>query len=141
MSADARLLLLTSPPAQPAPKAAICTQGRLAAAGRSLVDQFGVRPDDTHYICMPMLHGNAVIADWAPALAAGAGVGAAAAVLGVGVPRGRAGLRATCFTYVGRAVQYLLATPARGDGARFAADGLRDGGRGRGRGGLRGTLE
>ncbi|MFJ2261871.1 AMP-binding protein [Streptomyces sp. NPDC087844] len=98
-----------------APKAAICSQGRLAAAGRSLVGHFGVRVDDVHYICMPMFHGNAVIADWAPALAAGAGVAlrrrfSASAFL----PDVRA-YGATYFTYVGRAVQYILQTPARAD--------------------------
>ena len=59
VSPDARLLLYFTSGSTGAPKAAICTQGRLAAAGRSLVDQFGVCPDDTHYICMPMFHGNA----------------------------------------------------------------------------------
>ncbi|MFE3180906.1 AMP-binding protein [Streptomyces violascens] len=57
-----------------APKAAICSQGRLASAGEALVSRFGTGRDDVHYICMPMFHGNAVIANWAPALAAGATV-------------------------------------------------------------------
>ncbi|MFI7338384.1 AMP-binding protein [Streptomyces sp. NPDC050085] len=98
-----------------APKAAICTQGRLAAAGQSLVGFFGVRPDDVHYVCMPLFHGNAVIADWAPAMAAGAGVAlrrrfSASQFLGDVRKFG-----ATYFTYVGRAVQYLLATEERAD--------------------------
>ncbi|MFC5801493.1 AMP-binding protein [Streptomyces formicae] len=110
-----RLLLYFTSGSTGAPKAAICTQGRLAAAGASLVAQFGVRPDDVHYICMPMFHGNAVIADWAPALAAGASVAlrrrfSASRFL----PDVRA-YGATYFTYVGRAVQYLLATPERAD--------------------------
>ncbi|MEU1183032.1 AMP-binding protein [Streptomyces sp. NPDC005820] len=105
-----RLLLYFTSGSTGAPKAAICTQGRLAAAGRSLAAQFSVAPDDVHYVCMPMFHGNAVIADWAPALAAGAGVAlrrrfSASAFL-TDVRR----YRATYFTYVGRAIQYLLAT-------------------------------
>lgn len=63
---ESRLLLYFTSGSTGAPKAAICSQGRLAAAGRSLVGHFGVRADDVHYICMPMFHGNAVIADWAP---------------------------------------------------------------------------
>lgn len=114
-SADARLLLYFTSGSTGAPKAAICTQGRLAAAGRSLVDQFGVRPDDTHYICMPMFHGNAVIADWAPALAAGAGIALRRRFSASGFLADVRACGATYFTYVGRAVQYLLATPARGD--------------------------
>ncbi|MFJ8631680.1 AMP-binding protein, partial [Streptomyces sp. NPDC093568] len=110
-----RLLLYFTSGSTGAPKAAICSQGRLAAAGRSLADQFGVRPDDVHYVCMPMFHGNAVIADWAPALAAGAGIAlrrrfSASAFLD-DVRR----YRATYFTYVGRAIQYLLATEPRPD--------------------------
>ncbi|WP_329288027.1 long-chain-fatty-acid--CoA ligase [Streptomyces sp. NBC_01455] len=114
-SPDDRLLLYFTSGSTGAPKAAICTQGRLAAAGHSLVDHFGVRPQDTHYICMPMFHGNAVIADWAPALAAGARVALRRRFSASGfLPDVRA-CGATYFTYVGRAVQYLLATPARPD--------------------------
>ncbi|MGW0966732.1 AMP-binding protein [Streptomyces sp. NPDC002516] len=114
-SPDSRFLLLFTSGSTGAPKAAICTQGRIAAAGRSLVDHFGVRADDTHYICMPMFHGNAVIADWAPALAAGAGIALRRRFSASGfLPDVRA-CGATYFTYVGRAVQYLLATPARPD--------------------------
>ncbi|MFJ8030074.1 AMP-binding protein [Streptomyces sp. NPDC096032] len=110
-----RLLLYFTSGSTGAPKAAICSQGRLAAAGRALVRQFGVRADDVHYVCMPMFHGNAVIADWAPALAAGAGVALrprfSASRFLADVRRHRA----TYFTYVGRAIQYLLATEPRPD--------------------------
>ncbi|WNI24620.1 AMP-binding protein [Streptomyces sp. ITFR-16] len=110
-----RMLLYFTSGSTGAPKAAICTQGRLAAAGHSLVGHFGLGQDDVHYICMPMFHGNAVIADWAPALSSGAAVAlrrrfSASAFL----PDVRAH-GATYFTYVGRAVQYLLATPERPD--------------------------
>ncbi|MFI6011377.1 AMP-binding protein [Streptomyces sp. NPDC051243] len=110
-----RLLLYFTSGSTGAPKAAICTQGRLAAAGRSLAGQFGVRPDDVHYICMPMFHGNAVIADWAPALAAGAGVALRRRFSASGFLADVRRYRATYFTYVGRAIQYLLATEPRPD--------------------------
>lgn len=100
-----------------APKAALCTQGRLAAAGRSLVDTFGVRPDDVHYICMPLFHGNAVIADWAPAVAAGAGIALRRRFSASAFLDDTRRFGATYFTYVGRAVQYILATEARPDDA------------------------
>jgi fatty-acyl-CoA synthase len=112
---ETRMLLYFTSGSTGAPKAAICSQGRLAAAGQSLVGQFDVRRDDVHYICMPLFHGNAVIADWAPAVAAGAGVAlrrrfSASQFLGDVRAYG-----ATYFTYVGRAVQYILATDERPD--------------------------
>ena len=110
-----RLLLYFTSGSTGAPKAAICTQGRLAAAGRALADQFGVGPEDVHYVCMPRFHGNAVIADWAPALAAGAGVALRRRFSASGFLADVRRYRATYFTYVGRAVQYLLATPERDD--------------------------
>ncbi|MFE5936828.1 AMP-binding protein [Streptomyces sp. NPDC056470] len=110
-----RMLLYFTSGSTGAPKAAICSQGRLAAAGRSLVDHFGVRPEDVHYVCMPMFHGNAVIADWAPALAAGAGVALRDRFSASRFLPDVREFGATYFTYVGRAVQYLLATPPRPD--------------------------
>ncbi|WP_210591086.1 long-chain-fatty-acid--CoA ligase [Streptomyces sp. GESEQ-35] len=112
---DDRLLLCFTSGSTGAPKAAICSQGRLAAAGHSLVSHFGVRPDDVHYICMPMFHGNAVIADWAPALAAGAGVALRRRFSASGFLADVRRYGATYFTYVGRAVQYILATEERPD--------------------------
>ncbi|MER6011740.1 long-chain-fatty-acid--CoA ligase [Streptomyces bluensis] len=112
---DDRLLLYFTSGSTGAPKAAICSQGRLAAAGRSLVGQFGVRPDDVHYVCMPMFHGNAVIADWAPALTAGAGVALRRRFSASRFLDDVRAYGATYFTYVGRAVQYILATEPRPD--------------------------
>ncbi|WP_282699288.1 AMP-binding protein [Streptomyces sp. CC219B] len=110
-----RLLLYFTSGSTGAPKAAICTQGRLAAAGRALAGQFDVRPGDVHYVCMPMFHGNAVIADWAPALAAGAGVALRRRFSASGFLADVRACRATYFTYVGRAIQYVLATEERPD--------------------------
>ncbi|MFG2377406.1 long-chain-fatty-acid--CoA ligase [Streptomyces sp. NPDC048504] len=112
---DDRVLLYFTSGSTGAPKAAICTQGRLAAAGQSLVDNFKVLPDDVHYICMPMFHGNAVIADWAPALAAGAGVALRRRFSASRFLDDVRAYGATYFTYVGRAVQYILATDERAD--------------------------
>ncbi|MFE7548171.1 AMP-binding protein [Streptomyces gardneri] len=108
---DTRFLLSFTSGSTGAPKAALCSQGRLAAAGASLATHFSVRPDDVHYVCMPMFHGNAVIADWAPALCAGAGVALRARFSASGFLPDVRRFGATYFTYVGRAVQYLLATP------------------------------
>ncbi|MFE6070579.1 AMP-binding protein [Streptomyces sp. NPDC056525] len=108
---DSRFLLSFTSGSTGAPKAALCSQGRLAAAGASLAAHFSVGQDDVHYVCMPMFHGNAVIADWAPALAVGAGVALRARFSASRFLSDVRGFEATYFTYVGRAVQYLLATP------------------------------
>ncbi|MCT9079412.1 long-chain-fatty-acid--CoA ligase [Streptomyces fulvoviolaceus] len=105
-----RLLLYFTSGSTGAPKAAICSQGRLAAAGRSLAGHFDLGRDGVHYICMPMFHGNAVIADWAPALATGAGVALRRRFSASGFLADVRKYGATYFTYVGRAVQYILAT-------------------------------
>lgn len=117
-----RMLLYFTSGSTGAPKAAICSQGRLAAAAASLVAHFGVERDDVHYVCMPMFHGNAVIADWAPALAAGAQIALRDRFSASGFLSDVREFGATYFTYVGRAVQYLLATP---EGPDDRAHGLR----------------
>ncbi|WP_326808450.1 MULTISPECIES: AMP-binding protein [unclassified Streptomyces] len=112
-----RMLLTFTSGSTGAPKAVIVTQGRLAGAGRALARNFAVRRADVHYLCMPMFHGNAVLAGWAPALAGGAGVALARRFSASRfLPEVRA-YGATYFTYVGRAIQYLLATPERDDDA------------------------
>ncbi|MCX5198367.1 AMP-binding protein [Streptomyces sp. NBC_00249] len=112
---DSRFLLYFTSGSTGAPKAAVCSQGRIAAAGHSLARQFAVTPDDVHYICMPLFHGNAVIADWLPALAAAAPVALRPRFSASAFLDDVRAYGATYFTYVGRAVQYLLATPARPD--------------------------
>ncbi|WP_424213659.1 AMP-binding protein [Streptomyces sp. BI20] len=110
-----RLLLYFTSGSTGAPKAAVCSQGRLAHAGRALADQFSLGRRDVHYLCMPLFHGNAVIAGWLPALAGGGAVALRRRFSAGGFLPDVRRFGATYFTYVGRAVQYLLATEARPD--------------------------
>ncbi|MFE5535041.1 AMP-binding protein [Streptomyces sp. NPDC056492] len=110
-----RFLLYFTSGSTGAPKAALCSQGRLAAAADSLVRQFSITADDVHYVCMPLFHGNAVIADWLPALAGGASVALRPRFSASAFLADVRAYGATYFTYVGRAVQYLLATEPRPD--------------------------
>jgi fatty-acyl-CoA synthase len=99
------------------PKAVRCTQGRLAGIARVAAPAYGYTPDDICYCPMPLFHGNALMALWGPAVM----VGAAIAVR----PRFSASsflddvrrFGATKFTYVGKAIAYILATPERPDDA------------------------
>ncbi|WP_306966751.1 long-chain-fatty-acid--CoA ligase [Streptomyces afghaniensis] len=105
-----RFLLYFTSGSTGAPKAALCSQGRLAVAGRSLAGQFSLGPQDAHYLCMPLFHGNAVIAGWAPALVTGAGVALRRRFSASRFLPDVRRYEATYFTYVGRAIQYVLAT-------------------------------
>lgn len=93
------------------PKAVICTQGRLATIAGTAGANYGFTRDDVGYCPMPLFHGNAIMALWAPSLWAG---GAVAPAPRFSASRWLADVRrtgATKFTYVGKAVAYLLATP------------------------------
>ena len=131
-----------SPRAPPGdPKAVRCTQGRLAAIAGRAAEIYGFEPDDVCYCPMPLFHGNAVMALWAPALAVGASVALAGRF---SASRFLADVRhfgATRFTYVGKALAYVLATPeARRRRRQPSAPGLRDRGLGTRPGPLRTAL-
>lgn len=108
---EAPLLLLFTSGSSGAPRAVRFSTGRVAGAGARVAAGFGVTADDVVYCCMPLFHGNAVLAAWAPALFTGA----------TAVLRRRFSARGfwddvrrfgcTYFTYVGRTIAYLLAQP------------------------------
>jgi fatty-acyl-CoA synthase len=99
------------------PKAVRCTQGRLAGIAEVAAPGYGYTAADVCYCPMPLFHGNALMALWGPAVM----VGAAIAVR----PRFSASaflddvrrFGATKFTFVGKAIAYILATPERPDDA------------------------
>ena len=100
-----------------APKACLCTQGRLARIGAIVAQMFSLTPDDVCYLSMPLFHSNALMAGWGPALMAGSTV----ALPSTGrfsasgfLPDVRAA-GATYFNYVGKPLAYILATPEQPD--------------------------
>jgi fatty-acyl-CoA synthase len=102
-----------------APKACLCTQGRLARIGAIVAQMYALTPADVCYLAMPLFHSNALMAGWAPALMAGStfalpstGRFSASGFL----PDVRAA-GATYFNYVGKPLSYILATPERPDDA------------------------
>ena len=113
---DLLLLLFTSGTTGD-PKAVRCTQGRLAAIAGRAATAYGFRPDDVCLCPMPLFHGNAVMALWAPALAVGASVALAGRFSASRFLDDVRACGATRFTYVGKALAYILATPERPDDA------------------------
>ncbi|MUU79929.1 AMP-binding protein, partial [Winogradskyella endarachnes] len=73
--------------------------------------------DDVDYCCMPLFHGNALMALWAPALANGATVCLTRKFSASGFLPDVKFFGATFFTYVGKALAYLMATPEQPDDA------------------------
>jgi fatty-acyl-CoA synthase len=102
-----------------APKACLCSQGRLARIGAIVAQMYSLTSDDVCYLSMPLFHSNALMAGWGPALMGGA----AFALPTTGrfsasgfLPDVRAA-GATYFNYVGKPLSYILATPERDDDA------------------------
>jgi fatty-acyl-CoA synthase len=96
-----------------APKAVMWSSGSVASAGVGVSKMYGITADDVNFNAMPLFHGNALKACWAPALAAGATF---ALQRKFSASRWLDDVRASdasYFTYVGRALSYILAQPRR----------------------------
>lgn len=112
---ETRMLLVFTSGTTGASKAAICTHGRLAELGRMAAQKYDIGRDDVCYCCMPLFHGNALMMLWAPALLTGACVALAPKFSASRFLDDVRRYRATYFTYVGKAVSYLLTQPERAD--------------------------
>lgn len=99
------------------PKAAICSQARLARIGEVITEMRKLSSEDVFYQAMPMFHSNALMAGWIPCLAAG-GVGAFRRRFSASgfLPDVRR-FGVTYFNYVGKPLTYILATPEQPDDA------------------------
>ncbi|MDY6997403.1 MAG: AMP-binding protein [Actinomycetota bacterium] len=111
----ALLLLLFTSGTTGASKAVRCSQGRLARIAYAAADKYGHHRGDVDYCCMPLFHGNAIMALWAPALTVGATVCLAPTFSASRFLPDVRFFGATFFTYVGKAMAYLLSTPERSD--------------------------
>jgi len=99
------------------PKAAICSQGRLAIIGQILIGMRGLSPQDVSYLVMPLFHSNAIMAGWGPTLAAGAAAALRRKFSASGFLPDVRRYGVTYFNYVGKPLTYVLATPERSDDA------------------------
>ncbi len=117
ISEDTLGLLLFTSGTSGAPKACRCTQGRLARIGGIVAQMFSLSEEDVCYIPMPLFHSNALMAGWAPALAAGAAVALRERFSASQFLTDVRTFGATYFNYVGKPLSYILATPAHPDDA------------------------
>jgi len=99
------------------PKAVRCTQGRLAGIAEVAGPAYGYTASDICYCPMPLFHGNAVMALWGPALMMGAAIAVRPRFSASAFLDDVRRFGATKFSYVGKAIAYILATPERADDA------------------------
>ncbi len=106
------------------PKAVRCTNEKVAFPGIMLADRFRLGPADTCYLSMPLFHSNAIMAGWAPAVAAGASIALRRKFSASQFIADTRRFGATYANYVGKPLSYILATPEQVDDAdnplRFA---------------------
>ncbi len=99
-----------------APKAVVCSHGRMVETGKNIgVNIYGITPDDVGYIAMPLFHANALMCGLMPALYYGAGV---SMIRKFSRSRWLGDIRrygATFFNYTGKPLAYILGTPPQPD--------------------------
>ncbi len=99
------------------PKAAVCSQVRLARIGQVITGMRKLTADDVFYQVMPMFHSNALMAGWIPCLTAGAVAAFRRRFSASGFLPDVRRFGVTYFNYVGKPLTYILATPERPDDA------------------------
>jgi fatty-acyl-CoA synthase len=99
------------------PKAAICSQQRLAGIGWHICTNRGVGRGDVCYQAMPLFHSNQLMAGWAPAVHCGATMVFRRRFSASGFLPDVRRYGVTFFNYVGKPLTYVLATPERPDDA------------------------
>jgi fatty-acyl-CoA synthase len=112
-----RFLLIFTSGSTGAPKAVVCSTGRFARIARTSASGFRIAAGDVLYEAMPLFHGNALMANIGPALAAGATVALRPRFSASGFLDDVRTYGATYFNYVGRSLAYILATGRRPDDA------------------------
>lgn len=114
---DDLLMLIFTSGTSGDPKAVRVTHAKVAVPGVWLGQRFGLGPGDVAYLSMPLFHSNAIMAGWAPALAAGTTVALARRFSASGFLPDVRRFGATYANYVGKPLSYVLSTPERPDDA------------------------
>lgn len=107
------LLLLFSSGSTGAPKAVICSQGRLGRLTHAMVDRVSLHRNSVNYLCLPLFHGHAIMMNLATALDVGATIVMVRRFSASGFIDDIRTHRITFFNYVGRVLSYIVAKPPR----------------------------
>ncbi len=110
------VLILTSGTTS-APKAVVCSAGKIGAQGSAVARIVELTSDDTSYVSMPLFHSNAIIAGWGPTVAAGATLALRERFSASSFIADVRRYGATYANYVGTPLSYVLAQPSRDDDA------------------------
>jgi len=113
---DTFMLILTSGTTGH-PKAVICSQGKVASQGGSVVAMERLGGDDVAYCAMPLFHSNAIITCWSPVVASGAELVLRRRFSASGFLPDVRRYGVTYANYVGKPLSYILATPEKDDDA------------------------
>lgn len=108
---EALLALLFTSGSTGAPKAVMCSTGRLAMLGT--VNYRNLVRDDVAYSAMPLFHGNALFAAFAPCAYVGSTFALRRKFSASGFLPDVLRFGATYVNYVGRSLSYILAQPER----------------------------
>ena len=108
---NTRLVLVFTSGSTGAPKAVVWGTGSMTRSAAGGIRTFGTTREDINYNAMPMFHGNALKACWAPALATGATFATRRRFSASGFLPDIRRFNATYFNYVGRALSFVLAQP------------------------------
>lgn len=99
------------------PKAVRCTHRTFAGAGQMLAERFDIGHADVVYLSMPMFHSNAMIAGWTVAVAGGASIAVRRSFSARGFVADVQRYGVTYANYVGKPLNYVLATEPGPDDA------------------------
>lgn len=105
---ESLFMLLFSSGSTGAPKAVICSQGRLGRLTDAMTDRVSLHRDSVNYLCLPLFHGHAIMMNLATAARVGATV---VMVRKFSASRFVSDIRehrVTFFNYVGRVLSYIV---------------------------------
>jgi fatty-acyl-CoA synthase len=107
---DLYVLIFTSGTTS-APKAAMCSQGRMAGIGESASSSMSITADDVAYNAMPWFHSNALYVWFITSVVTGGTMAMRKRFSASGFLPDIRKFGATYFNYVGKPLEYVLATP------------------------------